>query len=297
VVGFLRNTTPDESAYLLSALRKGLNEAGYAEDKNLAIESRWGGGQQDRLRGLADDLVRQKIDLIIAGGDAAIIAAKAATTMLPIVFVTGEDPVKLGFVDQLNQPAGTTTGVTFLSNTLRTKQLQLLHELVPNASVIGMLVNSKIPASKDHIREQQAAASALGLSLQIAAASSERDFAPAFASFADNRANALYIDGDSLFTGLRAQIAALAIRHAMPTIFNDRESVVAGGLMSYGSSVTDAYRQAGIYAGRILKGEKPAELPVVQATKFELVINLNTAKALGLKVPVSMQLLADEVIE
>jgi ABC-type uncharacterized transport system substrate-binding protein len=163
--------------------------------------------------------------------------------------------------------------------------------------VIGMLVNSKIPASKDHIREQQAAASALGLNLQIVAASSERDFAPAFASLAANRADALYVDGDSLFTGLRAQLAALAIRHAMPTIFNDRESVVAGGLMSYGASVTDAYRQAGIYAGRILKGEKPADLPVVQATKFELVINLNTAKALGLKVPVSMQLLADEVIE
>jgi ABC-type uncharacterized transport system substrate-binding protein len=295
VIGFIRNTTPDESAYLLSALRKGLNEAGYAE--NLAIESRWGGGQQDRLLGLADDLVRQKVDLIIAGGDAAIIAVKAATTALPIVFVTGEDPVKLGFVAQLNQPAGNTTGVTFLSNTLRTKQLQLLHELVPNASLIGMLVNSKIPASKDHIREQQVAASALGLNLQIIAASSERDFAPAFASLADKRADALYIDGDSLFTGLRAQLAALAIRHAMPTVFNDRESVVAGGLMGYGASVTDAYRQAGLYAGRILKGEKPADLPVVQATKFELVINLNTAKALGLKVPVSMQLLADEVIE
>jgi ABC transporter substrate binding protein len=164
-------------AYLLSALRRGLNEAGYAEDKKLSIESRWGGGQQDRLRGLADDLVRQNIDLIIAGGDAAIMAAKAATTTAPIVFVTGEDPVTLGFVDQLNQPTGTTTGVTFLSNTLRTKQLQLLHELVPNASVIGMLINSKIPASKDHIREQQAAASALGLSLQIVSASSERDFA------------------------------------------------------------------------------------------------------------------------
>jgi putative ABC transport system substrate-binding protein len=178
--------------------------------------------------------------------------------------------------------------VTFLSNTLRTKQLELLHELVPNSSVIGMLVNSKIPASKDHT---------LGLSLQIVATSSERDFAAAFASLAANRADALYIDGDSLFTGLRAQLAALATQHAMPTMYDLREFAQAGGLMSYGASVTDAYRQAGIYAGRILKGEKPADLPVVQPTKFELVINLKTAKSLGLKVPTSMQLLADEVIE
>jgi ABC-type uncharacterized transport system substrate-binding protein len=297
VIGFLRNTSPDASAYLLAALRKGLNEAGYVEGENLAIEYRWGGGQQDRLRGLADDLIRHNVSLIIGGGDAAIIAARAATTTLPIVFVTGEDPVKLGFVGQFNQPGGTATGVTFLSNTLRTKQLELLHELVPNAAVIGMLVNPKISESKDHIREQQAAARALGLSLQIVAATSERDLAPAFASLADNRAAALYIDGDSLFTGLRTQLAALATQHSMPTVFNERESVIAGGLMSYGASMTDAYRQAGIYVGRILKGEKPADLPVVQPTKFELVINLKTAKALGLKVPISMQLLADEVIE
>jgi putative tryptophan/tyrosine transport system substrate-binding protein len=297
VIGFLRNTTPDESAYLLTALRKGLNEAGYVEGENLAIEYRWGGGHQDQLRGLADDLIGHKVSLIIGGGDAAIIATKAATATLPIVFVTGDDPLKLGYVVQLNRPGGTVTGVTFLSNTLRSKILELLHELVPNASVIGMLVNSKIPASKDHIRDQQAVARALGLSLQIVEASSERDLAPAFASLADNRAGALYIDGDSLFTGLRAQLVALATQHAMPTVFDNRESVIAGGLMSYGASMTDAYRQAGIYAGRILKGEKPADLPVVQPTKFELVINLKTAKALGLTVPVSMQLLADEVIE
>ena len=297
VIGFLRNTTPDESGYLLTALRKGLNEAGYVEGDNLVIEYRWGGGHQDQLRDLADDLIRYNVSLIIGGGDAAIIATRAATTTLPIVFVTGDDPVKLGYVVQLNRPGGTVTGVTFLSDTLRTKQLELLHELVPNASVIGMLVNSKIPASKDHIREQQAAASALGLSLQIVEASSERDLAPAFASLADNRAGALYIDGDSLFTGLRAQLAALATQHAVPTMYDAREFAEAGGLMSYGASVTDAYRQAGIYVGRILKGEKPADLPVVQPTKYELVINLKTAKTLGLKVPTSMQLLADEVIE
>lgn len=297
VIGFLRNTTPDESGYLLTALRKGLNEAGYVEGNNLVIEYRWGGGHQDQLQGLADDLIRHNVSLIIGGGDAAIIATRAATTTLPIVFVTGDDPVKLGYVVQLNRPGGTATGVSFLSDTLRTKQLELLHELVPNASVIGMLVNSKIPTSKDHIREQQAAASALGLSLQIVEASSERDLGPAFASLADNRAGALYIDGDSLFTGLRTQLAVLATQHAVPTMYDVREFAEAGGLMSYGASVTDAYRQAGIYVGRILKGEKPADLPVVQATKYELVINLKTAKTLGLKVPTSMQLLADEVIE
>jgi putative tryptophan/tyrosine transport system substrate-binding protein len=297
VIGFLRNTTPDESAYLLTALRKGLNEAGYVEGENLAIEYRWGGGHQDQLRSLADDLIRHKISLIIGGGDAAIIAARAAMATVPMVFVTGDDPVKLGYVVQLNQPGANATGVTFLSNTLRTKQLELLHELVPNASVIGMLVNPKIPASKDHIGELRAAAGTLGLSLQIVEASGEHDLAPAFASLAANRASALYVDGDSLFTGLRAPIVALATQHAMPTVFDTRESVIAGGLMSYGASTTDAYRQAGIYAGRILKGEKPGDLPVVQPTKFELVINLKTAKALGLKVPVSMQLLADEVIE
>jgi putative tryptophan/tyrosine transport system substrate-binding protein len=297
VIGFLRNTTPDESAYLLTALRKGLNEAGFVEGENLAIEYRWGGGHQDQLRSLADDLIRHKISLIIGGGDAAIIAARAAMATVPMVFVSGDDPVKLGYVVQLNQPGANVTGVTFLSNTLRTKQLELLHELVPNASVIGMLVNPKIPASKDHIGELRAAAGTLGLSLQIVEASSEHDLAPAFASLAANRASALYVDEDSLFTGLRAPLAALATQHAMPTVFDTRESVIAGGLMSYGASTSEAYRQAGIYAGRILKGEKPGDLPVVQPTKFELVINLKTAKALGLKVPVSMQLLADEVIE
>ncbi len=191
VIGFLRNTSRDESAYLLTALRKGLNESGYVEGENLAIEYRWGGGHQDQLRGLADDLVRHNVNLMIGGGDAAIIAARAATATVPIVFVTGDDPVKVGYVVQLNQPGGNSTGVTFLSNTLRTKQLELIHELVPNADVIGMLVNPKIPASKDHITEQQAAARALGLSLQIVEASGEGDLAPAFASLAANRASAL----------------------------------------------------------------------------------------------------------
>ena len=297
VVGFIRNTSPDESAYLVTALRQGLNEAGYVDGKNITIEYRWAGGHQDRLPALVADFVRTQVALIVAGGEAAIFAAKAATTQIPIVFVTGGDPVNLGFVSRLNRPGGTVTGITFLSNTLRTKQLQLLHELVPTASVIAMLVNPNIPDTDNHVKEQQLAARALGLSLQVIKAGGEPDFEKAFASLAQLRAGALYIDGDSLFTGRRKQLVALTARYAMPTVFNDRESVTAGGLMSYGASTTDAYRQAGIYAGRILKGESAAELPVMQPTKFDLVINLKTAKALGIEVPTSMQLLADEVIE
>jgi putative ABC transport system substrate-binding protein len=297
VVGFIRNTSPDESAYLVTALRQGLNEAGYVDGKNITIEYRWAGGHQDRLPALVADFVRTQVALIVAGGEAAIFAAKAATTQIPIVFVTGGDPVNLGFVSRLNRPGGTVTGITFLSNTLRTKQLELLHELVPTASVIAMLVNPNIPNTDDHVKEQQLAARALGLSLQVIKAGGEPDFEKAFASLAQLRAGALYIDGDSLFTGRRKQLVALTARYAMPTVFNDRESVTAGGLMSYGASTTDAYRQAGIYAGRILKGESAAELPVMQPTKFDLVINLKTAKALGIEVPTSMQLLADEVIE
>ena len=297
VVGFIRNTSPDESAYLVTALRQGLNEAGYVDGKNITIEYRWAGGHQDRLPALVADFVRTQVALIVAGGEAAIFAAKAATTQIPIVFVTGGDPVNLGFVSRLNRPGGTVTGITFLSNTLRTKQLELLHELVPTASVIAMLVNPNIPNTDDHVKEQQLAARALGLSLQVIKAGGEPDFEKAFASLAQLRAGALYIDGDSLFTGRRKQLVALTARYAMPTVFNDRESVTAGGLMSYGASTTDAYRQAGIYAGRILKGESAAELPVMQPTKFDLVINLKTAKALGIEVPTSMQLLADELIE
>lgn len=297
VVGFLRNTSPDESKYLVAALRKGLNEAGFIDGKNVTVEYRWGSGHQDQLQRLAADLVSRKVALIVAGGDAAVIAAKAVTTRVPIVFATGEDPVRLGFVHSLNRPGGTITGVTFLSNTLRTKQLELLHELVPGATVIAMLVNSKIPSVEDHIAEQQAAARSLGLRVKVVRATSETDFEQAFANIAESRAGALYIDGDSLFTGLRARLAALANGHRIPTVFNERESAIAGGLMSYGASTTDAYRQAGAYAGRILKGEKPADLPVVQPTEFDLVINVKTAKALGVTVPVSLLSRADELIE
>lgn len=297
IIGFLRNTSPDESRYLVAALRKGLAEAGFVDRKDVTIEYRWGNGHQDQLQRLAADLVSRQVALIVAGGDASVIAAKAVTTRVPIVFATGEDPVKLGFVRSLNWPGGTVTGVTFLSNTLRTKQLELLHELVPGATVIAMLVNSKIPSVEDHIAEQQAAARSLGLNIKVVRATSETDFEQAFANIAASRAGALYVDGDSLFTGLRARLAALANGHGIPTVFNERESAIAGGLMSYGASIPDAYRQAGVYVGRILKGEKPAELPVQQPTKFNLVINLKTAKSLGLTVPVSLLASADELIE
>jgi putative ABC transport system substrate-binding protein len=297
-VGFIRNTSPDESAYLVTALRQGLKEAGYVDGGSMTIEYRWAGGHQDQLPALAADLVRAQVAVIVAGGEAAVIAAKAATTKIPIVFIIGSDPIKLGFVSRLNRPGGTVTGITFLSNTLRTKQLQLLHELVPTASVIAMLVNPNIPDTDNHVKEQQLAARVLGLSLQVIKAGGEADFEKAFASLTQPpRAGALYIDGDSLFTGRRKQLVALTARYAIPTVFNDRESVTAGGLMSYGASTSDAYRQGGIYAGRILKGESAAGLPVMQPTKFDLVINLKTAKALGIEVPTSMQLLADELIE
>lgn len=297
VIGFLRNTGPEPSGALVAVLRKGLGEAGYVEGTNLAIEYRWGAGQQEKLRSLADDLVRRNVAVIIGAGNAAVLAAKAATTTIPIVFAIGNDPVKSGYVGRLNRPEGNLTGITFLSNTLRTKQLELLHELVPKATVLAMLANPKVPATGDHVREQQKAAQVLGLSLKIFMAASESDLEPAFAQIAESQVGGLYIDGDSLFTGLHKQLVALSSRHKIPTIFNEREAVAAGGLMSYGASITDAYRQAGLYAGRILKGQKPAELPVIQASKFDLVINLNTAKELGLNVPLFLQQRADEVIE
>ncbi len=297
MIGFLRNTTPEQSASLLTALREGLGEAGYAEGTNLAIEYRWGAGRQETLRGMADELVRKKVSVIVGGGDAAVFAAKAATATIPVVFATGEDPVKLGLVESLSHPGGNITGVTFLSNTLRTKQLELLHELVPKASVLAMLANPNVPVIEAHVKEQQIAARALGITLQTATAGSEHELEPAFSQIAQGKAGGLYIDGDSLFTGLRKQLVALSIQHKIPTIFNEREAAVAGGLMSYGASLTDAYRQAGVYVGRILKGEKPTDLPVIQASKFELVINLKTARAIGLDIPLAMLQRADELLE
>jgi len=298
VVGFLRSTSATASADLVAALRRGLTQAGYTEGQNLAIEYRWAENQGERLPGLVADLVGRHCAVIIAGGDAVAHAAKAATASIPIVFATGEDPVKVGLVASLNRPGGNLTGISFYNSAdLHSKQLEFLREVVPKAAVIGLLVNPTHAAAESQKRDAQVAARALGQQILVVNASSERDFDTAFASLAQQRAGALLIAGNALFTGQRDRLVALAARFALPTIYPLREFVVAGGMMSYGGSLTDAYRQVGVYTGRILRGEKPADLPVTLPTKFEFVINLTTTKALGLTVPDKLLVAANEVIE
>jgi putative tryptophan/tyrosine transport system substrate-binding protein len=298
MIGFLRSTSATASADLVAALRRGLTQAGYTEGQNLAIEYRWAENQGERLPGLVADLVGRHCAVIIAGGDAVAHAAKAATASIPIVFATGEDPVKVGLVASLNRPQGNLTGISFYNSAdLHSKQLEFLREVVPKAAVIGLLVNPTQAAAESQKRDAQVAARALGQQILVVNASSERDFDTAFASLAQQRAGALLIAGNALFTGQRDRLVALAARFALPTIYPLREFVVAGGMMSYGGSLTDAYRQVGVYTGRILRGEKPADLPVQAPTKFEFVINLKTAKALGLEIPDKLLALADEVIE
>jgi putative ABC transport system substrate-binding protein len=277
-------------------LRRGLTEAGHVEGQNIAIEYRWAENREGRLPTLAADLVRRQCAVIIAGGGPAAHAAKAATATIPIVFATGDDPVKVGLVARLNRPGGNITGISFF-NYLGSKQLELLREMVPKAGVIGVLVNPTEAAAESEERDARVAARALGLQILTLNAGSERDFDAVFAAFAQPGAGALLIAGSALFTGQRDRLVALAARHRIPTMYVLREFVTAGGLMSYGTSITDAYRLAGVYAGRILKGEKSADLPVVLPTKYELVINLKTAKALGLQIPDKVLALADEVIE
>jgi putative tryptophan/tyrosine transport system substrate-binding protein len=298
VVGFLRSTSANASIDLVAALRRGLAEAGYTEGQNIAIEYRWAENRNERLPALAADLVRRQCALIVAGGDAAAHAAKTATMTIPIVFATGEDPVKVGLVSRLNRPGGNITGISFYNSAdLESKQLELLREVVPKAAVIGVLVNPTMAAVQSQESEAQVAARALGLQLFVVNAGSERDFDTAFATLAQQRVEALLIVGNALFTGQRYRLVAVAARYALPTIYPLHEFVAAGGLMSYGGSLTDAYRQVGVYAGRILKGEKPADLPVTLPTKFELVINLQTAKGLGIEIPPMLLARADEVIE
>jgi len=299
VIGFLGSASPEEYAIRLRAFHAGLNEAGYVEGQNVVIEYRWAEGQNDRLPALAVELVRRQVDVIIAGGGTpCAVAAKAATTIIPIVFEVATDPVKIGFVASLDRPGGNVTGVANLNVEIGPKRLQLMHELLPSVSVIAVLVNPANPSlSEPFVRDLQSVASGLGLELHVLDASAERDFDKVFATLVQLKAGALVIGPDVFFNSHIEQIAALAIGHAVPAIYQYRPFVEAGGLLSYGSDETDTYHQVGIYAGRVLKGEKPADLPVVQSTKVELIINLKTAKALGLTIPLPMLGRADEVIE
>ena len=279
VIGFLRSTSANASADLVAALRRGLTEAGYIDGQNLTIEFRWAENQEERLPGLVADLIRRQCAVIIAAGDAEAHAAKAATESIPIVFATGADPVKVGLVLSLNRPGGNLTGISFYNSAdLLSKQLQFLREVVPKGAVIGLLVNPNNWPGELQQSDVQLAAHALGQQILIVNASSERDFDTAFAALAQQQAGALLIAGNALFTGQRDRLVALAARYALPTICPLREFVAAGCMMSYSGSLTDAYRQVGVYAGRILRGEKPADLPVTLPTKFELVINLKTIK-------------------
>jgi putative tryptophan/tyrosine transport system substrate-binding protein len=298
VIGFLNPTTPEALAEPMRGLRQGLKDAGYVEGENLTIEYRWADNQAERLPAMAAELVRRRVSLIVAtGGGQAPLAAKAATTALPIVFNTADDPVNLGLVASLAQPGGNVTGVSILSTELTAKRLELLHALAPNAIRIAVFINPGEPASDVALRELEAAGVAIGLQTRILRTSTGREIDAAFASFVHERPDALFFAGSALFFSRRVQLSLLAAFHRVPAIFSLRELAEAGGLMSYGASLRDAYRQVGVYAGRILKGAKPTDLPVVQASKFELVINGQTARMLGLTVPPTLLATADEVIE
>jgi putative ABC transport system substrate-binding protein len=298
VIGFLNGQSPGGWAPLVAAFRRGLNAAGYIEGQNVVVQYRWAEGQPDRLPALAADLVQRQVSVIVAtGGNNPGIAAKAATASIPIVFMSNDDPRKHGLVASLNRPGGNVTGVSWFSAELGSKRLALLHELVPGARVVALLVNPNNAEAARQPAELQEAARSIGLRLVILNATAAGDIDTAFATMVQDGVGALVVAGDSFLLNRREQIIALAARHAVPTIYVNREMIGDGGLMSYGNSLADAYRRAGLHTARILKGENPADLPVDQATKFELVINLKTARTLGLIVPPGLLALADEVIE
>jgi putative ABC transport system substrate-binding protein len=298
VVGFLNVASPGALRQQIAAFREGLKESGYVEGQNVAVEYRWAEGQYERLPELAADLVRQQVSVIVVGGGAqAELAVKAATTTIPIVFSAGGDPVRSGLVASLNQPSGNITGVYHFATGLEAKRLGLLHEMLPKATPIAVLINPNFADAENQLRDVQEAAARLGVQLVVVRANAESDFNAAFSTVVQQRSGALLVGASPFFNNRREQLVVLAARHALPTIYEWRDFAAAGGLMSYGTSLADAYRQVGVYAGQILKGAKPVDLPVVQSTRFELVINLSTAKALGIEVPPTLLARADEVIE
>jgi putative ABC transport system substrate-binding protein len=297
VIGFLHSGSPNPNVDLVTAFRNGLNEVGYVEGKNVAIEYRWAEGQYDRLPALAADLVHRQVSVIFGAAPPAARAAKAATTAIPVVFVTGDDPVKAGLVASLSRPGGNVTGVALFTGQLGAKQMGLLRELMPKAVEVAVLVNPNNPLTEVVLTDLQAAATLTGHHIQIVKASNEAELDMAFATCKEIHADAVIVGADPYFFARNDQLVALAARSAIPAFYELREFVANGGLMSYGASITDGYRRAGLYAGQILKGAKPVDLPVLQPTKFELVINLKTVKALGLTVSPGLLAIADEVIE
>jgi putative ABC transport system substrate-binding protein len=297
VIGFLRPSAAAGSEHLLAAFRRGLNEAGFAEGRNVLIEYRWAEGRLERLPALADELVRRRVALIVGSTSAGAIAAKKVTSTLPIVFVTAIDPVKAGLVASLNRPGGNATGITYLTSALAAKRLEFIREIAPAVKTIAVMVNIDNPTTEPFMRDLRIGADAWGVEIRVANVASASDLQRAFARLIQHRPAALIVGADPVFTTHRAEIAALAVQHALPAIYTQREFVEAGGLIAWGTSLAEQYRLAGSYAARILKGAKPANLPVLQPTKYDLVINLKAASAIGLEIPPKLLALADQVIE
>jgi putative tryptophan/tyrosine transport system substrate-binding protein len=297
-IGYLSARSPDDSAHLVEAFRRGLSEAGYVEGQTVTVEHRWALGQHDLLPAMAVELVRKPVTVLVSvGGESAALAARAATSTIPIVFIIGGDPVKLGLAASYNRPGGNATGISILTSTLEPKRLGLLHELVSQAATIGVLLNPNFPSFEGQLRDVQEAARAIAVQIHVLRASTDREIEAAFETVAQQRIAALAVAADPFFDTRRDKLVALAAHHAVSTMYHFREFAAAGGLVSYGANIPGVYRQIGVYTGRILKGEKPADLPVMQPTKFDLTINLITARALGLDVPATVLARADEVIE